>query len=242
MGWITDKIESGKPITAKSLYNKFGFRHVIGVHIYARRAIAGPICVAAVTIRPNHKFDLKDVSQLSMTDCYKLNDAIRRKADLLNLGWASVDSINKLGIHEAIMSAIRSALIGVSEFDPPSLLFIDGFQMEPMINGLRDSQTPVIVVKKGKEQVDVIAAASVVSRVARDSLMSWMHKEYPEYEWEQNEGFATPRHIQLIKEHGISIYHRDLSNVKALKDFRAFPNERWRKQYEDSYFGERDWG
>jgi ribonuclease HII len=68
--------------------------------------------------------------------------------------------------------------------------------------------------------------------------MSWMHKEYPEYEWEQNEGFATPRHIELIKEHGISIYHRDLSNVKALKDFEAFPNKRWRNKYESSYFGE----
>ena len=93
-------------------------------------------------------------------------------------------------------------------------------------------------MKKGKEQVDVIAAASVIGRVARHSMMSWMHKEYPEYEWKQNEGLATPRHIELIKEHGISVYHRDLSNVKALKTFEAFPNKRWRNEYESSYFGE----
>jgi ribonuclease HII len=238
VGWIDDRIENGKALTAKNLYTKFGFKNVIGVHLYGRNAVAGPICATALILKPTHKFDLKSPDQLSMSECYKLNGQIRKKADMLNIGWASVSVINKFGVQEAIMSAIRTALAGVSAYNPPSIVLVDGFQMHPLPNGLRDSQTPVFTVKKGKEQVDIIAAASIVGRVARDSLMSWMHREYPEYEWEQNEGFATPRHIELIKEYGISMYHRDLSNVKALKDFEAFPNRRWKEQYENSYFGE----
>jgi ribonuclease HII len=239
VGWIEDRINKGQAITAKNLYDKFGFRNVIGIHITGRTAIAGPMCVVALILRPTHKFKVIPTDQFSMAECYALNEKIRKKAEMLNMGWVSVSVLEKAGVQEGVMSAIRTVMAGVSEYNPPSIVLIDGFNMHPLPNGLRDSQCPVIVVKKGKEQVDVIAAASIVGKVARDSMMAWMHKEYPEYEWDQNGGFATTRHIELIKEHGISIYHRDLSNVKALKDFEAFPNKRWREnQYENRYFGE----
>lgn len=238
MGWIDDKINSDEPITAKMLYNKFGFQHVVGIHLHARQAIAGPICVVATIIRPNHKFDLKPANKLSMTECNRLNEAIRRKSLMLNLGWVPVEVIPKIGIHNAIMSAINTCMAGVTRFNPPSIVIVDGFQMDPLPNGLRDSHTPVYTIRRGKERMDTIMAASIVGRVARTTMMKFMHDKYPEYDWANNEGFATKQHLDLIKEYGISPFHRDLSNVKSLQDFKAFPNERWRKEYENSYFGE----
>lgn len=237
MGWIEDRLDEGK-LTVKMLYDHFGFNHVIGIHLYGRKAIAGPICAVKLIIAPDHKFKLKPASQLSWEECEKLNDKIRRRATMLHLGWAAVDSIEKIGLHRAIMQAINTSLYGVSEFNPPSVIFIDSFQMDPIPNGIRDSKTPVFVVKKGVDVMDVLTAANIVARVARASVMNLIHKEYPEYEWNQNGGFTTQQHIEAIKKYGISPYHRDLSNVKALKDFEAFPNARFIKEYENSYFGE----
>ena len=238
MGWIDDKIESGNQLTAKMLYDKFGFQHVIGVHIYGRSAIAGPICIVGNILRPNHKFDLKPADKLSLSECEKLNLDIRRKAPMLTMAWASVESIFSLGMHDAIMQGINSCLSGVSLYSPPSIIIVDGFHMNPLPNGVLQSHTPVYAVTRGRERVDIITAANIVARVGREAIMKMAHEEYPEYDWINNGGFASPRHIELIKEYGISPFHRDLSNVKALKDFRAFPNERWRKRYETGYYGE----
>ena len=237
MGWIEDRLREGR-LTVKMLYNHFGFSHVIGIHLYARTAIAGPICVVATTINPNHRFNLKPASQLKEEEVKDLNERIRKKAIMLNLGWAGVDSIEKMGLHRAIMQAINTALYGVSEFNPPSIIFIDGFHMDPTPNGVRDSKTPVIVVKKGTETVDVITAANVIARISRSTVMGMLHKQYPEYMWDQNEGFTTQQHVEAIKKYGISPHHRDLRNVKALKDIDVFPNEKWRREYESNYFGE----
>lgn len=237
MGWIEDQLEKEGLLTAKKLYNKFGFQHVIGMYLYGRRALAGPICLCALILKPTHKLELSPSDKLNSQECNKLNDRIRKKATMLTMGWASVGVIARIGVHQATMTAINTCLAGVSSYNPPSMVFIDNFQMDPLPNGLRDSMTPVVSVKKGKEKVDSIMAASIVARVGRETLMKFMHDEYPEYDWINNGGFATQQHIDLIKQYGISPYHRDLSNVKALREFKAFPNKTWRKKYENSYFG-----
>lgn len=238
MGWIDDKINSGDKLTAKMLYDKFGFQHVIGIHVYGKTAIAGPACVVGIIIKPNHRFDLKTSDKLSLAECEKLSYAIRRKSTMLTMAWVSVENMFNLGMQEAIMQGINSCLIGVSIYNPPSILIVDGFKMNSIPNGIRQARTPLYTVSKGRERVDIITAANIVARVGRETMMKFAHQEYPEYDWINNGGFATAQHIGLIKEYGISPLHRDLSNVKALKDFAAFPNERWRKRNENRYFGE----
>ena len=52
------------------------------------------------------------------------------------------------------------------------------------------------------------AAASVIAKVARDSLMTGLHDELPAYNWARNKGYASPDHRDAILEHGISRHHR----------------------------------
>jgi ribonuclease HII len=237
MGWIKARLSEGK-LTVKMLHDHFGFNHVIGVHLYARTAIAGPICVVALTLPFDHKLNPKPAYQLKWEECMDLNNKIRQKSLMLNLGWVAVDSIERIGMQRAIMQAINTALYGVNEFNPPSIILIDSFIMDPTPNCIRDSKTPVVVIKKGVEISDVLTAANVVARVSRSIVMGMLHKEYADYSWDQNEGFSTPQHLEAIKAFGISPYHRDLSNIKALKGVDVFPNEQWRQRYESSYFGE----
>jgi ribonuclease HII len=52
------------------------------------------------------------------------------------------------------------------------------------------------------------AAASVIAKVARDSLMTDLHDELPAYNWVRNKGYASPDHREAIRAHGISAHHR----------------------------------
>ena len=152
MGWIEDRINHGDRITTQVLADELGFRHVIGVHIYGRRAIAGPLAITAIMLPSDHKFELEAVAKLSLPETYHMNNALRMKASLLDLGWVDVDSIAILGMEEAIMGGLRVALANVSVFDPPSCIFIDNFKITTPPNNLRDSATPVISVKRGGTQ------------------------------------------------------------------------------------------
>jgi len=60
----------------------------------------------------------------------------------------------------------------------------------------------------GDALIASIAAASILAKTHRDSLMQGLHVQYPQYGWDHNKGYATEVHRNAIQEHGISPYHR----------------------------------
>lgn len=52
------------------------------------------------------------------------------------------------------------------------------------------------------------AAASVIAKVARDSVMVGLHDELPAYGWARNKGYASLDHREAIGLHGMSVHHR----------------------------------
>jgi hypothetical protein len=57
-----------------------------------------------------------------------------------------------------------------------------------------------------------IAAASILAKVARDEYIANLCKEYPKlvdlYSIDKNKGYGTAAHMNGIKEHGITRWHR----------------------------------
>ena len=53
-----------------------------------------------------------------------------------------------------------------------------------------------------------VAAASVLAKVARDALMGEYAREYPQYGWHENKGYATDAHRAGLAEAGPSPLHR----------------------------------
>src|SRR5690606_17804570 len=49
----------------------------------------------------------------------------------------------------------------------------------------------------------VVAAASVVAKVERDSLMATLSEQYPHYGWQKNCGYGSAAHRAAIIEHGL---------------------------------------
>ena len=53
-----------------------------------------------------------------------------------------------------------------------------------------------------------IAAASIIAKVERDEFMKEAAEKYPQYDFENNVGYGTAKHIAALKEFGPTEIHR----------------------------------
>ena len=90
---------------------------------------------------------------------------------------------------------------------------VDGLKIKPDFL-LADAVTiPGISVKqkgiiKGDAKSISIAASSIVAKVTRDRMMEEYSVLYPEYDFENNVGYGSARHLEAIKKYGITPIHR----------------------------------
>lgn len=70
---------------------------------------------------------------------------------------------------------------------------------------------PVRTLVKGDARVSVIAAASVLAKVRRDSYMAGLTD--PGFGWASNKGYGSGVHYDGIREHGLSEQHRHSWNL-----------------------------
>ena len=133
-----------------------------------------------------------------------------------------IDNINILQatqrtMHLAIRDAIRDATI-TSDKTTSGLeinkihLLVDGNYFKPYLHGpdkvLVSSQT----VEQGDNTYSSIAAASILAKVARDQYIDDLCAEHPTlseyYAIDSNKGYGAKKHLDGIKAHGITQWHR----------------------------------
>ena len=67
---------------------------------------------------------------------------------------------------------------------------------------------------KGDSKYLHIASASILAKVARDTYMETLSSEFNErYDWNNNKGYGTKKHIEGIKKYGLSKFHRQSFNI-----------------------------
>jgi ribonuclease HII len=177
-------------------------RRLAGVDEVGRGPLAGPVVAAAVRLDPDAPIDgVDDSKKLSARARESLYDAITRGARSWAVGSASVEEIDTRNILNASLLAMRRAIEALEgEWD---CALVDGNQYIPALP--RDRQRLIV---RGDAQSAAIAAASIVAKVARDRIMTELHRRYPVYGFEDHKGYATARHRQCIIEHGLSPAHR----------------------------------
>jgi len=95
-------------------------------------------------------------------------------------------------------------------------LLVDGNYFNPYIRLSpitgRIEQLNHICVEGGDNKYAVIAAASILAKVTRDKYIDDLCSEYPylaeHYSIDTNKGYGAKKHIDGIKEHGITQWHR----------------------------------
>lgn len=166
-----------------------------------RGCLAGPVFAASVVLATDFECPhLNDSKQLTEKQRQNIRLVIEQNA----LAWAvariDAEEIDNINILKASILCIHKALDNLSII--PEHIIIDGNKFIQY----RDVEYKTIV--KGDGKYLSIAAASVLAKTHRDDYMSYLHLQYPHYQWNINKGYPTPKHRQAIKEFGISPYHR----------------------------------
>lgn len=190
--------------------------YVIGIDEVGRGCMAGPITVAGVCLGLISKNDQAYWQQLQIHDSKKVTEKkreklapiIQEKSLCYSIHSSSVEMINKDGIVPAFHYAVHNIMTDIQAQLPRTaklIAFVDAFTI-PNLN------IPQQAIVKGDQKSISIAAASIIAKVHRDSLMESLSTEenYKYYCWNENKGYGTLKHRQAITQYGPSNLHRTL--------------------------------
>jgi ribonuclease HII len=142
---------------------------------------------------------LADSKKLTALKRERLYDEIRAKALCCSIAEATVEEIDELNILQATMLAMRRAVEGLRL--KPSKVLVDGNRL-PVLDVLAEA------IVKGDSKVQAISAASILAKVHRDRWCQELHAQYPQYGFDAHKGYGTAAHLQALKEHGATPWHR----------------------------------
>ena len=165
---------------------------IMGIDEVGRGPWAGPVVAAAVVLRDTIP-GLKDSKTLTARRRQELSDEILRFSQV-GVGWVTPEEIDQLGLTAAVGLAMRRAATqcGVQA----DKIIIDG-----NYNFLPDMPQAETLIK-ADQTVPAVSAASIVAKVARDSLMIKLGQQYPAYGFEKHVGYGTAQHAAALRQHG----------------------------------------
>ncbi|MBE7076757.1 MAG: ribonuclease HII [Clostridiales bacterium] len=172
---------------------------IAGIDEVGRGPLAGPVVTACV-VMPYDKmlegvFDSKKVSKKNRLRLY---DEILSKAMSVSISVRNekrIDEINILNATKECMKESYEKLIV-----KPDLLLVDAVKLN-----IAENEMAII---KGDATSYAIACASIVAKVYRDKMMEDYAKLYPNYDFENNVGYGTKKHVEALKTYGITPIHR----------------------------------
>ena len=181
---------------------------VCGIDEAGRGALSGPVTISSVILPKNYyNPEIKDSKKLSYLKRKKLFDEIKNVAldyVIVDVDNNKIDNVNILnatffGMNKSIKKLNLSA----------DIYLIDGnkFQTKIKLN--------YKCIIGGDNLYQSIAAASILSKVHRDKYMAKIGKRYPQFDWVNNKGYGTKKHIDSIKKYGYTKYHRNTFKIKG---------------------------
>ena len=174
---------------------------VAGVDEAGRGPLAGPV-VAAAAILPRefrHK-TLNDSKQLTPEQRDEIYAELTVRTDIhWAVGVSEVEIIEVYNILRATWRAMVLALDALSV--KPDFVLVDGLR----VPAIRIKQKPIV---GGDAKSFSIAAASVIAKVTRDRMMLTIHEQFPQYNFAQHKGYATPEHLAALERFGPCPIHR----------------------------------
>ena len=179
--------------------NQKGIKLIAGVDEVGRGPLIGPVVAAAVILPVNFKLDgLTDSKKLSEKKREAYYELIKKEAVAIGVGVISEKRIDEINIYEATKEAMKEAINNLDV--KPEHILIDAMPL--------DLEIPTTSIIKGDLLSISISAASVIAKVTRDHMLYEIDKEYPMYDLKNNKGYGTKKHIEAIKQYGITKYHR----------------------------------
>lgn len=197
----------------KELYAK-GISLIAGVDEVGRGPLAGPVVAAAVILPQNCKIKgLNDSKKIPKKKHEEIFQVVKENALAIGIGVMDNHVIDQVNIYEATKLAMKEAIAQLQL--KPEHLLIDAMELDLPI-----SQTSII---KGDANSLSIAAASIIAKVTRDNLMNHYDQEFPGYDFSQNAGYGTAKHLEGLAKLGLTTIHR--TSFEPIKSMVATPKE-----------------
>ncbi len=183
---------------------------IAGLDEVGRGPLAGPVVASAVVLPNRIPFDgINDSKKLTEKQRTLLCSQLFNCPDIkIGIGMVSERVIDRINILQATKRAMFEAVNNLPE--KPDHLLIDGM----LVDEIPISQTKII---KGDSRSMSIAAASIVAKVIRDTIMVQFDTVCQGYGFARHKGYGTKEHIRLLREKGVSpIHRRSFAPVSAI--------------------------
>jgi len=176
-----------------------GHQWVAGIDEVGRGPLAGPVVTCAVIL--NNDFNLvgaTDSKQLTPHERENLYLQIVDQAVEVRLAVNPAPVIDQMNIYAATQDAMLRCVKSLHH--QPTHLIVDAVPLDTPIG-----QTTLI---KGDQKSISVAAASVVAKEYRDHLMAQYDQLYPGYDFKDNMGYGTAKHLAGLAKLGACPIHR----------------------------------
>ena len=181
-----------------------------GIDEAGRGPMFGRVYTAAVILHP-HDFDhslMRDSKKLSERQRLLAYDYIKENAIDWSVYYLDEKEIDRINIFNATYCAMHGALDKLQV--RPEMILVDGSHFNPYT--FEKKRISHVCIVKGDNSYSSIAAASILAKVSRDKYILDLcdkHENLNEfYGLAKNKGYGTFQHIEGIKQHGISAWHR----------------------------------
>lgn len=188
---------------------------ICGVDEVGRGCLAGPVVTAAVILPPKTDYALlKDSKLMSKAELAQAAAWIKKNA-FIGVGIVPHTTVDTVNIWHATLKGMQKAVINLMAIAPeqPAAILVDAMPL--VLAHSAFTEIPVHHFPFGESRSASIAAASIVAKVYRDTLMGHFEAAIPGYAFEQHKGYATKLHHQALVAKQPSIIHR----ISFLKNF-----------------------
>ena len=184
-------------------HEKLCLAPVVGVDEAGRGPLAGPVVAAAVLLPAKGvPRGIDDSKKLSASERERLFDRLKGCA-IVGIGVIEPGEIDTLNIYWATMKAMTLAVdqVAAALGQAPGHVLVDG-------NRLPRWGYAATAIVSGDAHSLSIAAASIIAKHTRDTIMLAHHDAWPHYDWASNKGYGAPAHLRALREHGPCPLHR----------------------------------
>ena len=185
----------------------------VGIDEAGRGCLFGPVSVASVIwsqIEPDPTIIIRDSKKMTERQKKIAYEYIMKNAISVSHKFIHNDEIDKTNILKSTIKGMHLCLDDITKDHKIDTILVDGNQFE-FYSDHNDEYINHVCVVDGDNKYKSIACASVIAKVNRDNYIKQLCEENPElkeYDLHKNKGYGTAKHLESIKEKGITEWHR----------------------------------
>mgnify|MGYP000450401295 CR=1 FL=1 len=203
------KVGTVETTLRKEISGGYGQR-LAGIDEVGRGPLAGPVVASAVVCSRAESLpaDIGDSKKLTAAKRKKISAILLEDHHIdAGFGIVSASEIDQVNVLQATHEAMRRAVNDLKQ--PCDFALVDGLPVKNL-------PVPSEAIVKGDSKSWLIAAASILAKVKRDTMMEELDEFFPEYGFPFHKGYGTQQHLDAIRTHGVTSVHR--KSFKPVKE------------------------